>query len=1250
MADRIRRTTLVLSTYVGSGMVALRVLGPFAADRVGVPLELGGARQRAVLARLVVARGQVIPVDRLIDDIWSDDAPPGALATIQGYVSQLRRVLEPDRPPRTAANVLVTASPGYVLRLAPESVDAWHFEALLAEAGRLLPSEPASAQARLVEAINLWRGPAYAEFADVPWAHAEAARLEELRRVATERLASAALALGQAAETVAELQSHVAEHPLREEGWRLLALALYRAGRQGDALATLRQARTVLADELGLDPGPALRQLESDILAQAERISQPRAARARATERSKQSDRVGLVGREDEVALLSDEVDQLNDSGGGFRVVEIVGEPGIGKSRLLVELRRLAESRGHVVLAGRAAEFQGMLPYAVFVDALDDQLAKLGADGVKELGIDASQFAGVFPSLADASTTPSSNLIEAERFRVHRAIRRLLEQLASNGSLVFVLDDLHWADHASVELVGYLLRHPPAAAVLLALAYRPRQLSGTVAGSLNLAVDDGLVRKVRLTPLSSSDTARILGPDVTSERQQALHFASGGNPFYLDALARSSPSDGGHPMPADIGEVPAAVQSALASELRTATPEARLAAQAAAVLGDPFDPELVAQAAGLAPASVLALIEELLGLDLVRPAEGSRRFQFRHPLVRHVTYQTLSEISRLAVHARAASALERRGAPFSARAHHVEYSAEAGDQEAIEVLTQAAAESMARAPATAAHWFDVALQLLPTEPATSARRIEISLNRAQALAVAGQLAASRDIVHDILAELPAAASSARTRAVSLCVMAERMLGRHDEAAALLRRELSVLGKEDSVEAAALKLELTATAHFRGEYGGNLDSAMEAMAAARRHGDRALEATAAAVLANGQLMVGAVDEAGAWLDVATSLIDGMYDAEISPRLEALYWAAWAAVPLDRYAEGLRHVERAVALAQGGGQVYLLGYLYSMRSIVLRSLGSLDESLAAAETAVDAAMLSPSAELRALAFITRAWAALLFGDLAEALRAGEQAVAQPAGDRARAARTFALTVIRIAAGEDTSVDELLRAAGGPEASLFDRLTKPVFYEYITAVELARGGLASADGWASRAEAASHPRLPTRAGNALLARARVQLARGQAAAAAVRAIEAAERHAQAPSRYNMARSYLLAGQAWAASGDSGRASLNLRRAASLASDCGARLVLEEAERELGRVGSGSERTEPFVVRRADRSALTRRETEIAALAAHGASSREIAGRLDLSARTVETHLQRVYAKLGLTSRAGLAAVWSGRDLPPA
>ncbi|MEU8003574.1 BTAD domain-containing putative transcriptional regulator [Catellatospora sp. NPDC049111] len=254
------------------GRITFGVLGPVTAeDAQRRPVALKGPMHRAVLGRLLVARGRTVPVNDLIDDLWV--APPeGAVAAVRTFVAALRKAVEPDRPPRAPATLLVTQGLGYALKCAPDQVDAWRFEQAVAEAAT---ADPVTAPALLDEALSWWRGPAYADFPDAAWPRADRSRLSELRLQAVERRAQAQLDLGQADRAVADLDGHVTAHPWREHGWGLLALALYRSGRQGDALAVLRRARELLAGHLGVEPGPALRTLETDILRQEPSLDGP---------------------------------------------------------------------------------------------------------------------------------------------------------------------------------------------------------------------------------------------------------------------------------------------------------------------------------------------------------------------------------------------------------------------------------------------------------------------------------------------------------------------------------------------------------------------------------------------------------------------------------------------------------------------------------------------------------------------------------------------------------------------------------------------------------------------------------------------------------------------------------------------------------------------------------------------------------------------------------------------------------------
>ena len=255
---------------LGGAAVEFRILGPLEVLDGQRRVELGRPKQRALLAVLLVHANQVVALDRLIEELWGEQPPAQATASLQAYISNLRRALEPGRPARTPPRVLVTQPPGYRLVVAPSELDAARFVALAEQGHRLLEGErPGPAAQALREALGLWRGPALADLADEPFAQAERQRLEELRLVALEDRLAAELALGRHAAAAAELQELVDRHPFRERLWGLLMLALYRSGRQAEALGAFQSARRVLGEELGIDPIPWLRELQADILRQA---------------------------------------------------------------------------------------------------------------------------------------------------------------------------------------------------------------------------------------------------------------------------------------------------------------------------------------------------------------------------------------------------------------------------------------------------------------------------------------------------------------------------------------------------------------------------------------------------------------------------------------------------------------------------------------------------------------------------------------------------------------------------------------------------------------------------------------------------------------------------------------------------------------------------------------------------------------------------------------------------------------------
>ncbi len=304
-----------------------RILGPVEVSREGRAVDLGAHRQRALLVLLLLSANEVLSSDRLIEGVWGEEAPASAPNMIQVYVSRLRKSL--------GRGLLVTRPPGYVLQIGEGQLDATRFAMLVGRAGGAMGSgEPAAARALLEEALALWRGAPLADFTYESFVQGEVARLEELRLEALELRIDAELALGRQARVVGEIERLIALHPFRERLRSQLMLALYRSGRQAEALAAYREAHRALVEELGIEPSPALQGLELAILAQDPELLVPSreqspvgAPEQNAAAGNLQPELTSLIGRESDIERITELVSS-------HRLVTVVGPGGVGKTRL----------------------------------------------------------------------------------------------------------------------------------------------------------------------------------------------------------------------------------------------------------------------------------------------------------------------------------------------------------------------------------------------------------------------------------------------------------------------------------------------------------------------------------------------------------------------------------------------------------------------------------------------------------------------------------------------------------------------------------------------------------------------------------------------------------------------------------------------------------------------------------------------------------------------------------------------------
>jgi ATP/maltotriose-dependent transcriptional regulator MalT len=954
-----------------------------------------------------------------------------------------------------------------------------------------------------------------------------------------------------------------------------------------------------------------------------------------------------LVGRAEEMSSLDQVLAELDR--GGSAALLLIGEPGIGKTRLLAELAARADGQGQLVLSGSASELERDLPFSVFVDALDEYVRGLERRRLAALDDDVrTELAHVFPSLT-ALATEREVALQHERYRSHRAVRVLLEQLAAAQPLVLVLDDVHWADAASVELLGALLRRPPAAPVLLALAVRPRQVPERLSAALERAQRDDLLTRIELGALSADEARQLLGDAVDRTHAGVLYAESGGNPFYLEQLARSLDRAGGaapvrtETSVAAIG-VPPTVAAALTEELALLSRSARLVLEGAAVAGDPFEPELAAAAAGMAEAPVMEAVDELLQLDLLRTTDVPRRFRFRHPLVRRAVYEATAGGWRLGAHERCAEALAARGATASARAHHVERSAREGDVGAAAVLREAGEEAVRLAPASAAHWFAEALRLLP-QTAPAEQRVELLLARAGALTAAGRFTDSHSALLDAIAIAPDESYAMRARLARACAGVESLLGRQEQAGDRLARALASLPDQGSREAVALTLELTVNTLWRARYEAMHELAERAMNTAKQLGDKPLTAAALAELALAYSMMGAPERAESKRSEAAALVDSLSDDELACHLEAAAWLAGVELYLDRYAEADAHANRALAVARATGQGELFLLLVATLGGIWRQRGKLAEAGELLDGGIEAARLLGNTHALVWTLMGRSAAALRMGNVDLALATAEESVelsqeADSSFHSAEAAADLAAALLETGRPE-LAVETLVDSAGGEELVLIAGSPRARYLEVLARSRLALGRHAEAKRAAASAQAwASAVRLPMAAVWADRADAAVELDVGDPSRAAERALASATAADDVGAPIEAALSRTLAARALAQAGDRDRAAAELQRAAREFEARGALRHRDEAERELRKLGHHiHRRTRPGKPDWSGIESLTEREHQVARLVVDRKTNPEIAAELFLSQKTVETHLRNIFRKLDVASRVELA-----------
>jgi DNA-binding SARP family transcriptional activator/tetratricopeptide (TPR) repeat protein len=824
-----------------------RILGPLEVLDGERALDVAGPKQRALLAVLLMNANQVVSKDSLIDSLWGAEPPATASKAIQVYVSQLRRVLGKKR--------LETTAPGYLLRVHDEELDLHRFEALREQAK---DADAKTAAALLHEALALWRGPPLGEFAYDGFAGLEIARLEELRLACLEERIAADLALGRSSGLVGELEGLVAEHPLRELLRAQLMLALYRSGRQVEALEAYQDARRVLVGELGIQPGKSLRELEKAILQQDPSVDLgPAEVEAIvATDGSKGT----FVGREAELSELRAGLDAA--IAGQGRLFLLAGEPGIGKSRLAEELVGQARARGASVLVGRCWEAGGAPAYWPWVQSLRMYVEQTEPEALRgQLGAGAADVAPIIPELRALFPDLPQPSLESEgaRFRLFDSTARFLRNAAAARPLVLVLDDLHAADEPSLLLLRFLAAELAGSRILVVATYRDVDptVRDPLASTLVELARESVTRRIELGGLTETDVGRYIelsgGVTPPAVLVATIHTETEGNPLFVGEVVRLLAPEGRLPdvdLPVlwSLG-IPQGVREVIGRRVHRLSSECTRVLTIASVVGREFGLDALQRLTELPADELLDVLDEAMGARVLASVPGARaRLRFAHALIRETLYDQLTTPRRVQLHRRAGEALEAFYAedpePHLAElAHHFFEAAPGGDVgKALEYAQRAGERALELlAYEEAARLYELALQALELKRSVDPpARCELLLRLGEVRERAGDgpAAASAFLEASEIARSAGASEQFGRAALGyggrFVWVAQGFLD--EEAVPLLEDALRAVGEEDSALRARLLARLAGALRDQPKPERRTELSAQAVATARRLGD------------------------------------------------------------------------------------------------------------------------------------------------------------------------------------------------------------------------------------------------------------------------------------------------------------------------------------------------------------------------------------------------------------------------------
>ena len=1125
------------------------VLGTLEVSHDGRPVDVRGPLPRRLLALLALTPGREVSTERILEVLWGDDAPAAASTTLQSHVARLRR----DLP---VAGVLRTGRHGYVLDAGDDDVDATRFERDVARGGAALAAGRLDdASTVLTSALELWRGTPYAEFSGCSPLEVESDRLATLRLDALEQRISADLGRPGVVPPTAELEALVRWHPMRESFWALLMAAQYRAGRQADALASYQRARSALAEELGVDPGPALQELERLVLAQDPSLETAGMSTFLPTRRTGEpySRDVALLERDQ---LLETLRGLLEDAGSGSgRLAFVHGEAGAGKSALVHAFARDAAGTSRV-LHGACDPLSSPRPLGPLVDLaphLDPGVGELLRSGERD---------GLFETTLTALDTDQRTVV--------------------------VVEDLHWADMSTLDLVRFLARRLGGTRLLVVATSRDDDLGP--AHPLRVLLGDlashPVVRRLGVPPLSRGAVAELVGDG--SIDVDALMRETGGNAFFVSEVIAS----GG-------AVLPPTVQDAVLARAQRLSPLARLALESAAVIGSRIEPTLIH---GMPDVSADA-VDECVTAGMLRFEAPT--YSFRHELVRQSVLSGIAPGRLGALHWQALDRL--RSIPMSPKpfARLAEHAAFAGDAPAILEYAVAAGDSAASLGSHREAAFQYGRAMPYADLLDLDSRLRLLRGRATECNVADQIHAS--------------------------------ISAWEHAIALLR------GTDRTLELGTALMAISHSQYVIGDSAASKAYEDEGVALLETLPPGEELALAYAYRAGSFMVANAFPEAIVWVHRTVTLADEV--GSVAAKAQALNsWGCSACGLGDP--DGERLLRDSLALASAHGLVTITSRGYTNLAFVLDQMRRYDDSLEVLEQGI---RFSEEHDLHSSLLCTMASHATLsaskgYWDDAVA-ESNDLLYVRETSRVSRMEPLVTLAVVGARRGDRDDVWALL-----DEAS--DVVSRAGHVQYDVPCAIARAEVLVLEGDLDAAEAELRPAYDeamglesdTYAAQVALWLWRIgRLGASPCPGGGPEVLSVSGRPREAAALWH--EYGFPCDEAWALL-DSAE-EVDVREARALFDRLGAAVLVARCDDKLRSIGAKVPRGARASTR-ANVGGLTDRETEVLELLDEGLRNADIAARLHLSEKTVGHHVSAILAKLGASSRT--EAVRRARDLATA